>query len=33
MYCKDCVYYPGCDDLDNDTEIFDCDYKEVRYED
>ena len=30
MYCKDCVYYPGCDDLDNDTEVFDCDYKKER---
>ena len=33
MYCKDCVYYPNCDDLDDDTEVFDCDHKEIRYED
>ena len=33
MYCKDCVYYPGCDDLDDDTEVFDCDYKEIKHED
>ena len=28
MYCEDCVYYPNCDDLDDDTEVFDCDYRE-----
>ena len=33
MYCEDCKYYPDCDDLEDDTEVFDCDYKEVRYED
>ena len=33
MYCEDCKYYPDCDDLDDDTEVFDCDYKEIRYED
>ena len=25
-YCQDCIHYP-CPDLDDDTEIFDCDYK------
>jgi hypothetical protein len=29
-YCKDCKFYPDCDDLDWDTEVFDCDYKEVK---
>ena len=27
-YCQDCIHYPDCDDLDDDTEVFDCDYKE-----
>ena len=30
MYCEDCKYYPNCDDLDDDTEVFDCDYKKER---
>ncbi len=29
-YCEDCKDYPACDDLDDDTEVFDCDYKEVK---
>ena len=33
MYCENCKYYSNCDDLDDDTEVFDCDYKEIRYED
>ena len=30
MYCENCKYYPNCDDLDDDTEVFDCDYKKER---
>ena len=29
IYCLDCIHYPGCDDLDDDTEVFDCDYKKI----
>ena len=25
-YCEDCIYYPSCPDLDEDTEVFECDY-------
>lgn len=32
-YCKDCKYYPDCDDLDDDTEVFDCGYKKVTRDD
>jgi len=26
-YCKNCKFYPNCEDLDNDTEVFDCGLK------
>jgi len=32
MYCENCKYYPNCDDLDDDTEVFDCDYNETKTE-
>jgi len=28
-FCKDCIHYP-CPDCDDDTETFDCDYKDER---
>jgi hypothetical protein len=30
-FCRDCIHYPGCMEIeDDDTEILDCDYKETR---
>jgi len=26
-YCENCKYYPDCDELDGDTQVFECDYK------
>jgi hypothetical protein len=26
-YCKKCLFYEKCHDLDDDTEVFDCDLK------
>jgi len=28
-YCKDCIFYPCGEIEDDDTEIFDCAYKET----
>ncbi len=30
MYCIDCIHYSNCDELDSDTEVFDCPNKEVK---
>lgn len=32
MYCENCLYYPDCEDSDDDTEVLDCEYKKLRKE-